>query len=632
MKPRGGWRRWLRAALAAGLLAENGDSLLIAAGPALVRSPDGEISKLSPFSETYPGAAAEVAAARAIFEANLDAIRRRDRDAYLACYLESESLARTGSTGSALGYAGLEASAGEGWPDFFEGLDLSLVPVRPGVIYGTYRYRVRYGADEQAGLSERLFVKTEKGWKIAVTTAFQNLPGVPPPPRALTGATLIDGTGKPPVPDAVVVLREGKIECAGSRAACPVPAGVEVVDLGGRFVTSGLIDAHVHFSQTGWVDGRPDAVDVRDRHPYEQVAADLAAHPERFLRSYLCSGVTAVFDVGGYAWTLGLPERFEADTFAPHVAAAGPLLSTLDFWLNLPAERQFIHLADPEAGRAGARYLAARGADAVKVWFIVRPGDDLAALSAAVEAAGDEAKKLGLPLIVHATGLAEAKAAVRAGAHLLVHSVWDQAVDQEFLDLLREKGTIYSPTLTVPRGYLRVREGAFGKRAPEVDDPNGCIDAGTLAKVAETARLEITNETAETLAGRAKQLADREAIGAANLKRVAAAGVPIALGTDAGNPLTLHGPAVYAELEGMQAAGLTPMEVLVAATRGAARAMGREKDLGTIEAGKQADLVVLAADPTVDVKAFRSLTHVVRGGVVRPIAELKASSAQPREP
>lgn len=582
----------------------------------------------APAAESYPRAAAEVAAARAVFEANLDAIRRRDRDAYLACYLESESLARSGATGIVLGYAGLAASAGEGWPDFFEGLDLSLVSIRPGVVYGTYRYRVRYGADEQAGLSERLFVATEKGWKIAVTSAFQSMPGVPPPPRALVGATLIDGRGRAPIADSVVLLREGKIECAGSRAACPVPAGVEVVDLAGRFLTPGLIDAHVHFSQTGWVDGRPDAHDVRDRHPYEQVAAGLAAQPERFLRSYLCSGVTAVFDVGGYAWTLGLPDRFESDSFAPHVAAAGPLLSTLDFWLNLPAERQFIHLADPAAAKAGVAYLAARGADAVKVWFIVRPGSDLAALSAAVDAAGEEARKAGLPLIVHATGLAEAKAAVRAGAHLLVHSVWDQEVDQELLDLLRAKGTIYSPTLTVWRGYVRVREGAFGKRAPEVDDPNGCLDAGTLAKVGETARLEIANETAESLASRAKQLAEREAISAANLERVAAAGVPIALGTDAGNPLTLHGPAVYAELEAMQAAGLTPMEVLVAATRGGAKAMGREKDLGTIEPGKQADLLVLAADPTADATAFRRLTHVVRGGVVRPIAELAAKSAQ----
>ncbi len=80
--------------------------------------------------------------------------------------------------------------------------------------------------------------------------------------------------------------------------------------------------------------------------------SDLARHPERFGRSYLCSGVTAVFDVGGYAWTLGLPAWSEASTEVPHVAAAGPLLSTIDHWLNLPAERQFMVLTDPDAARA----------------------------------------------------------------------------------------------------------------------------------------------------------------------------------------------------------------------------------------------------------------------------------------
>ncbi len=82
-----------------------------------------------------------------------------------------------------------------------------------------------------------------------------------------SGATLVDGTGAPPVPDAVVVLRDGKIDCAGSRAACPVPAGVDVTDLTGLWITPGLVDAHVHFSQTGWADGRPDSIDVRGAAP-----------------------------------------------------------------------------------------------------------------------------------------------------------------------------------------------------------------------------------------------------------------------------------------------------------------------------------------------------------------------------
>ena len=137
----------------------------------------------------------DLAAARALFEKNLQAIRDKNRDAYLSCYLDSERLARTGPEGFELGYTGLAASAGKGWPDHIAADDIHLTPVQPGVVYGTYRYRVRYGGREDAGLSERWFVQTPKGWRIAVSTAFSHLPGVPPPPRALVGATLVDGTG-----------------------------------------------------------------------------------------------------------------------------------------------------------------------------------------------------------------------------------------------------------------------------------------------------------------------------------------------------------------------------------------------------------------------------------------------------
>ena len=575
--------------------------------------------------------AADLAAARRLFEKNLQAIRDKNREAYLSCYLESEGLARTGPEGFQLGYEGLAATAGQGWPDHIEADDLRLTNVRPGVVYGTYRYRVRYGGREDSGLSERLFLDTPRGWKIAVSTAFSAQPGVPPPPKALVGATLIDGTGAAPVPDAVVLLRDGKIECAGPRAACPVPEGVDTADLSGLFITPGLVDAHVHFSQTGWADGRPDSIDARERHPYEKVVSGLERHPERFGRSYLCSGVTAVFDVGGYPWTLDLPGWAEPNSEVPRIAAAGPLLSTIDFWLNLPGERQFVALTGPDVAKTGVGYLAERGASAVKVWYIVTPEQPVEKSAPAVRAAGEAARERKLPLIVHATGLAQAKEALRAGAKLLVHSVEDRAVDDEFLDLAKKSGVIYCPTLTVRRGYLRMYAGAARAETPTVDDPNGCVDPETLAKVAETAKLTspVPTERVQSLEA---TFTERESLAAANLKKVAGAGIPIAMGTDAGNPLTLHGPAVYAEMEAMQAAGLTPLQVLTASTRGGAQAMGREKDFGTVEKGKQADLLIVAADPAADTANLRKVRFVVRGGVMRAISELHALATVPAEP
>lgn len=576
-------------------------------------------------------AAGDLGAARTLFERNLDAIRRHDREAYLACYLHADTLARTGPEGPQIGYDSFVKASGDDWPDLFEGLDLQLVPIRPGLVYGTYRYRVRYGPREDSGISERFFIKTggaksDAGWKIAVTTAFTAPPSTPPPPRALVGATLVDGTGAPPVPDSVVILRGGKIDCAGTRAQCPPPQGVDSLDLKGSWITPGIVDAHVHFSQTGWADGRPDSIDVRDRYPYEEVEAALRAHPERFLRSYLCSGVTAVFDVGGYPWTWELRTRAEADPLAPRAAAAGPLLSTWDFWLNLPAERQFIYLGTEQDARSGVRYLASHGADAVKVWFIPVGERNFDDMTKAVLAAGEEARARKIPLIVHATGLKEATVALRAGASLLVHSVWDVPVDQEFLRLAKENRTIYCPTLTVPDGYRRLREAAVEKKAPSVDDPNGCVDPDTLARVAETARLPLKDDDPKAAETRRERFATMSKVAPANLKAVRDAGVTIAMGTDAGNPLTLHGPSVYAEMEAMQAAGMTPMQVLVASTRSGALAMHRLEEIGTAEKGKRADLLVVAADPTRDIKNLRQLRYVVKGGVVRAQPELRAQA------
>ncbi len=573
----------------------------------------------------------DIAGARAVFEDNIAAIRERNRDKYLSYYLHSELLVRGGPAGFTTGYDEFAKGAGGQWPDLIEADDIHLTQLQPGWVYGTYRYRVRYGSDEHTGISERLFVKTPGGWKIGVTGAVDAPPGTPAPPRALTGATLIDGRGGVPIPNANVILRDGKIDCAGTAAQCPVPDDIDVQNVKGMWITPGLVDAHVHFSQTGWADGRPDSLDLRGKHPYEHTVAELKAHPDRYARSYICSGVTSVWDVGGYAWTLQLADRFAHDTLAPHVAAAGPLLSTLDHWLNMPAERQFIWLHDEASARDGVRYLAEHGSKAVKVWWIVNADMPVEKNAPFVTAAGEEAHKHNLPLIVHATGLAEAKGALRAGANVLVHSVEDLPVDQEFLDLAKKNGTIVIPTLTVLDGYVKMYRGVVDRKAPPIDDPNGCVDAATLARVAETAVVDPSLVRADRIASRETRAKRFTEITRKNLKVLVDNGIPIATGTDAGNPLTLHGPAIYAELDAMQASGMTPMQVIVASTATAARAMGMDKVTGTLEKGKSADFVVLAADPAQDVANFRKVRFVGRAGVVRAIDDLHALAQSPQQ-
>src|SRR5262249_31120158 len=162
--------------------------------------------------------------------------------------------------------------------------------------------------------------------------------------------------------------------------------------------------------------------------------ADNAAHPDRYHLAFLHAGVTAVFDVGGYPWTRALGRATEHDAFAPHVAAAGALLATFDpKVLTLPDQPQVLFPQTADEARACVRLHKAWGSAAVKIWYIEQPGRGVEQWTDVVHAAGDECKQQGLPLIVHATTLATARDAVAAGARLLVHSVEDLPVDDEFV-------------------------------------------------------------------------------------------------------------------------------------------------------------------------------------------------------
>lgn len=439
-------------------------------------------------------------------------------------------------------------------------------------------------------------------------------------PLALVGGTVYTGGSDAPIADGVVVVRDGRIVAVGPAASTAVPASARRIDCTGRFLTPGLIDTHVHYSQTGWADGRPDARDVRQEFPYAQAMADNERHPELFHLAFLHSGVTAVLDCGGYPWTRRLGVATELSPVAPHIVAAGALLATYDpKVLTLPDQSQFVFPTDGEAARRFVRSHHAFGSAVIKLWLIETPEHSAEDLAPIALAAGDEAAKLGLPLIVHATTLATARVAVAAGAKLLVHSVEDKEVDDEFVAAAKQHGTFYCPTLTVRRGYLQLY-------AAKVDDEV----RGQLAAVAASVEQRVLHTEDPAFAakvnrraveGLAKRFAENDAVMAKNLVRLHAAGVPIVMGTDAGNPLTLHGPSVFVEMEAMQAAGMTPREVLTAATRDAAAALGRT-DLGVLAVGAVADVLVLGEDPAKDARAFRSLLQVCRAGVLHERAAL----------
>jgi imidazolonepropionase-like amidohydrolase len=451
------------------------------------------------------------------------------------------------------------------------------------------------------------------------------LAGQPTDVTVLKGATLFDGTGGTPVQSSVIVIRGRKIECVGSAADCSIPDNAKVVDATGKFITPGLVDAHVHFFQTAFFDSRPDALDLRETFPFSEVAAYQKLNPERYYDAYLCSGITAVYDVGGFTWSIDLQTTAETDPSAPHVAAAGPLLtpSALDLF-NTPADKVLINLDSKETGAGTVRYLSDLGATGIKLWQL-RPDDER--YLSILQTVADQAAHKNNYLIVHATTLAQAKTAVELGAHLLVHSVTNTEVDKEFLASAKAQGTIYTPTLVVGSGYMLAYRAAAGVAPYPIDDPNQCVDAKTRELLETASRFKNHARFTASFLSRLEAFdpeQDRISdIALSNLKQVYEAGIPIAVGTDAGNPGTLHGVSIYDELEAMQLAGIPPADLIVMATRNGARAMKREKDFGTLEPGKMANLVILEKDPSCDIANMRSIRQVMIKGALKDVRSIQ---------
>ncbi len=443
---------------------------------------------------------------------------------------------------------------------------------------------------------------------------------------ALTGANILDGTGRTALAAGNIIVEGGRIICVGTTEECPVPENAESFNFAGMWITPGLVDSHVHFSQTGWLDGRPDGVDATEVFPYESVTNDLRANPDRFHRTYLCSGITAVYDVGGHQWTLTLGEQAENNPNAVHVRAAGPLVTHAgrDI-LHTDDYDTFLPMSNAQEGRDSVRKLKNWGSTAVKVWYLAPEEARQSILDEAIMAVGDEARVQGLPLIVHATTLREAKVAIRAGASLLVHSVFNEDIDDEFIQMVIDSDVIFTPTIVVGPNWTRAVSSIALNTPNQADDPNNCIDQGTREKIADVAAFvpylpdsSDEDQAREALAGIPEELANYKR----DLLRMYESGAIIATGTDAGNPLTLHGPSIYSEMEAMQDAGVPAAEVIVMSTRNGARAMGRLDEFGTLEPGKIADLLVLGGDPSVDVSNFRRIEWVMRAGVMHSITDL----------
>ncbi len=436
------------------------------------------------------------------------------------------------------------------------------------------------------------------------------------PTLIINGGTLIAGTGGPPVADAAVLVSGDRIADAGPSSKVIVPKNTKTIDARGKWIIPGLIDAHVHFFQSSDLYTRPDIIHLRQRVPYERELEWIRGRlPYTFTR-YLCSGITSVVDAGGPFANFNVRAMARRMRAAPRVAVAGPLISTVAPDNLETSDPAIIEVTDPEQAVALVRRELARKPDLIKIWFIRGPDVELDHAVKIVEAVVKASHAADVRVAVHATELETAKAAVGAGSDILVHSVSDQPVDDEFVQMVKERGVIYTTTIVVLEGYAEV----LGQNVALTDIERSCGDAQVIASWADLATIP---KDRLPLYARFPPRFTEKGVVLANLKRMQEAGAIVAAGTDAGNIGTLHGPSLHREFELMAEAGLTPMQIIVDATRNAARVFSPNPQIGTIESGKLADLVILDANPLTDIANARQINKVIKGGQVFEAGKLK---------
>lgn len=436
----------------------------------------------------------------------------------------------------------------------------------------------------------------------------------------ISGGVLINTDGSPPLDDAVIVIEGSRIAAVGLRGEIDIPDDAEIIDAAGRWIIPGLIDSHIHFFQSGGLYTRPDVIDLRNHVPYEEEELQwIKDNLSDTFRRYLRSGITSVVDVGGPMWNFNVREKAETTRYAPTVAVAGPLISTYQPQALTTDDPPIIEVQSGGEARSLVQQQAGHETDLIKIWYIVTRDRTVEDSLPIIEATVDESRAHGLRVSVHATQLETARAAVKAGADILVHSVNDREVDDEFIHLLRENDVIYIPTMMVFERYPAVFNQQISMTKAEFHYAHPDV-LSSLFDLRILPEEDIPQAIRQRM--QSPQPVPDDRVEMRNLKRLHDAGVIVAAGTDAGNIGTLHGPALFYEFELMERSGLSPMDILITATVNGAKVMGKETDLGTIEAGKRADLVILNSNPLEAIANTADIRYVIKNGIVFTPEEL----------
>lgn len=425
----------------------------------------------------------------------------------------------------------------------------------------------------------------------------------------IRGATLIDGTGSPPQTHVSIVISDGVIQKVGGAVDVQ---GREEIDANGKWIVPGLVDVHMHFQEAGGLYTRPDMYDLTGHFPFESERMAIVDNIEATLARHLCAGVTTAIEVGGPGWSFEIRELAQALDKAPSVYVAGPFIGfgkLPELWTE--DDPSIVSILSPDATPKVLETVLRRQPDLIKIGYV---GGDLDGFGEFAKRAADLTHQASLRLYAHAIDLESAKQAIRAGANTLVHSVFDQEVDDEFLDLATRSGVIYAATARLWDGYHEV----LTQQRELLPIERTCGNPRSISSWGDLSSIENPPPVPSFLA----DVTEVSRHAKTNLTKVHDAGIRIATGSDAGNIGTLHGASLHREFHAMAEAGIQPMEIIVAATRNGAETLSKNPDFGTVQAGKRADLLILSANPLDNIENLQRIDTVIGRGSVFAQQEL----------
>lgn len=440
----------------------------------------------------------------------------------------------------------------------------------------------------------------------------------------ITNVTIVDVEKQKLLSNQTVIITDNLISNIQKSNKIKVPENATIIDGSDKYLLPGLIDAHIHFFQNGGLYTRPDAIDLRKFKDYEQDITYAKTDMEAKLRRYLQNGITTVIDVGANYNFLKQRNDFTDKPFSPSIFITGPLLTTYEpkVYEGLGEDEPFTLTQTIEDGVNGVKEQLRYKPDFIKIWFIA--GTDGLSLEESarknlpiIKAIINEAHKNNLKVAVHATQRFTAQLAVENGADFLVHSVDDEILKDDFIQLMKKNKTTLCPTLIVHSGYLntfgqKLNMGNYELQKADSYQLGSLLDLKHLPDTTLVKKYKNYANSPQSIAS----LKKADSISLVNLKILSDAGVSITTGTDAGNIGTLHASSYLQELQAMQKSGMSNWKIIQASTINGAKVFDKESEFGTVNIGKKANLILLDGNPIENIKNVTKINTIFNKGVI----------------